>query len=378
MNAVLEEEKSVVSQARVDANRRNAQLSTGPKTEQGKAIARRNALQHGLTGAGIVMLEEDELEFHAEVEKWIFELKPKSELDILKVETMVRAKVRIKRADQWEAVQRRRIVERAVDFWVQDQRLAVERLAEKLPKARTPALIVEGLRQTPRGCDWVIERWEELERALELEGDWNEELKTLAFDLLGAPRGTRAFSNRLRGDATLEDKQMLVYEQIEAWTETRDNILEELDLKDQQRAIHGVSWDDSAEGRRIRAYESANSRIFQKMLAHFSRQVKGDGDSDEDEQEEAAEVRHASPAEARKVWIAAGLTAAPYGSPTPLSTDPEQAPDPRLAKMSAEELVALISPDYASPFLLEHTKKLIAAREAARGAELSSAESAKS
>ena len=38
----------MASQAQIDANRRNAQSSTGPKTPEGKASVSRNALQHGL------------------------------------------------------------------------------------------------------------------------------------------------------------------------------------------------------------------------------------------------------------------------------------------------------------------------------------------
>ncbi len=37
-----------------EANRQNAAKSTGPKTEAGKARARQNSYQHGLTGQGIV------------------------------------------------------------------------------------------------------------------------------------------------------------------------------------------------------------------------------------------------------------------------------------------------------------------------------------
>ena len=40
------------------ANRRNAQKSTGPTTDEGKAISRRNALKHGLTGQGVALPDE--------------------------------------------------------------------------------------------------------------------------------------------------------------------------------------------------------------------------------------------------------------------------------------------------------------------------------
>ncbi|MCP4542912.1 MAG: hypothetical protein GY832_37815, partial [Chloroflexi bacterium] len=44
-----------VSQKQLIANRRNAARSTGPKTEQGKAIASRNAITHGLATPDIVI-----------------------------------------------------------------------------------------------------------------------------------------------------------------------------------------------------------------------------------------------------------------------------------------------------------------------------------
>ena len=47
-----------VSEARLAANRKNALLSTGPKTEEGKEHYR-NSLKHGLTGAGVVIPDED-------------------------------------------------------------------------------------------------------------------------------------------------------------------------------------------------------------------------------------------------------------------------------------------------------------------------------
>ncbi len=51
---------AATSAARIAANRRNAQQSTGPRTTEGKARSRANALKHGLTGAGIALPTEDE------------------------------------------------------------------------------------------------------------------------------------------------------------------------------------------------------------------------------------------------------------------------------------------------------------------------------
>ena len=42
-----------------EANRRNAQKSTGPKTEEGKRQSRRNAIRHGLCAETVIETVED-------------------------------------------------------------------------------------------------------------------------------------------------------------------------------------------------------------------------------------------------------------------------------------------------------------------------------
>jgi hypothetical protein len=46
-----------ISLKRVEANRRNAQLSTGPRTEEGKARSRYNALKHGVLASALLITE---------------------------------------------------------------------------------------------------------------------------------------------------------------------------------------------------------------------------------------------------------------------------------------------------------------------------------
>src|SRR5687767_14517511 len=53
----------MASQKQIDANRRNAQRSTGPITEAGKAVAKFNALRHGMTAESAVLPYEDTLAY---------------------------------------------------------------------------------------------------------------------------------------------------------------------------------------------------------------------------------------------------------------------------------------------------------------------------
>ena len=67
----------MATQRQIEANRRNARSSTGPKTETGKAASSANALSHGLTAAdNVVLPEEDPDDFERLREGVIAELAP--------------------------------------------------------------------------------------------------------------------------------------------------------------------------------------------------------------------------------------------------------------------------------------------------------------
>ena len=52
-----------LTEAQIDANRENAQKSTGPRSAEGKAASSRNRLLHGLRASKHILLDEDPAEF---------------------------------------------------------------------------------------------------------------------------------------------------------------------------------------------------------------------------------------------------------------------------------------------------------------------------
>ena len=55
----------MTSQKQIEANRRNAQKSTGPNSPAGRARSKLNALKHGLTAEQVVITGEDPAAFEA-------------------------------------------------------------------------------------------------------------------------------------------------------------------------------------------------------------------------------------------------------------------------------------------------------------------------
>jgi hypothetical protein len=78
----------MASLAQIEANRRNAQRSTGPKTEAGKKVSSQNALQHGLCAATAVLPGEDPAEFAAFAERFKNEADPRGVQQELLVERL--------------------------------------------------------------------------------------------------------------------------------------------------------------------------------------------------------------------------------------------------------------------------------------------------
>jgi hypothetical protein len=49
----------MISDKQLEANRKNATLSTGPRTADGRAVSSRNAVTHGLLSAMVLLPSED-------------------------------------------------------------------------------------------------------------------------------------------------------------------------------------------------------------------------------------------------------------------------------------------------------------------------------
>jgi hypothetical protein len=87
----------MISQRQLDANRRNAQLSTGPRTPEGRAAVRSNALRHGLTAKIAVLDNENPEHFQEMLDAFQAEHQPVGPTEDLLVHQMVMSAWRLQR-----------------------------------------------------------------------------------------------------------------------------------------------------------------------------------------------------------------------------------------------------------------------------------------
>jgi hypothetical protein len=92
----------MTSEKKAEANRRNALKSTGPKTPEGKAAVRLNALRHGILSREILLPGEDEEALRELGERLRAELQPVGELENLLVDRIISAYWRLRRLGRVE------------------------------------------------------------------------------------------------------------------------------------------------------------------------------------------------------------------------------------------------------------------------------------
>src|SRR5215207_9117728 len=90
-----------ISEERLAANRANAQKSTGPKTREGRAASRMNALKHGLLSQEVLICSphryESEAELFALHDRFWDELQPMGPLELMLCDQIVTTHWRLRR-----------------------------------------------------------------------------------------------------------------------------------------------------------------------------------------------------------------------------------------------------------------------------------------
>jgi hypothetical protein len=209
----------VVSAAKLEANRRNALRSTGPRTPEGKERSKLNAVTHGCRAETLIVHDEDPQEFEARRQAWIADLAPRSDAEQRAVEDAViyswrqdrarRAEVALADArladhdgdgdtsveQQVAELGRRLFLDRLgpIEFYptgIDDPEMGDRDASTSLAHAGKldpddPAMLVLRLKSTLEGCEWILGEWAKLKKALDRGQSWLSSDKLRAVRLLG-------------------------------------------------------------------------------------------------------------------------------------------------------------------------------------------------
>ena len=89
--------------AQIEANRANAQKSTGPRTIEGRTASSMNALKHGADAASLVIPGEDPAEYERVAADYRSDLRPATALEHFQIDIMIRSDWQRRRLEKIEA-----------------------------------------------------------------------------------------------------------------------------------------------------------------------------------------------------------------------------------------------------------------------------------
>lgn len=91
------------SPQQIEANRLNSQKSTGPRSVEGKAVSRFNALKSGIHAQSQVIPGEDPVELEALADEYHQQFQPATPLDCFLVDALIHADWQLRRLHRLEA-----------------------------------------------------------------------------------------------------------------------------------------------------------------------------------------------------------------------------------------------------------------------------------
>ena len=153
----------MATEAQINANRENAQKSTGPVTAEGKAAVSQNALKHGLFAVRDVVPTENQQDFDSMQEQMLADLAPVGAMESLLAQRAVSLAWRLKRAETMQA----QIFEDMVESRISDVQWRLGRKKPTEPRYAPEYLVIGRVAKDDWSGRRLIERLFEYERRIE-------------------------------------------------------------------------------------------------------------------------------------------------------------------------------------------------------------------
>jgi hypothetical protein len=187
MSTETEPLKKAISESKLAACRANSKKSTGPRTAEGKAVSRCNALKHGLYAETVPIPGENGELFDSRFGAWSRELNPLgTEAGDYIVAQLVRKSIRLDRCHQVYDATTADLARAALHVRAEGRTREVEELSRRIEVDNDIA--VRRLREIPEGCDYLIQEWEQFVPTLLEPTLWDDDDETNATKLEGRLR----------------------------------------------------------------------------------------------------------------------------------------------------------------------------------------------
>ena len=168
----------MASTAQIEANRRNAMRSTGPKSDSAKERVKTNAIKHGLYALSIVPVssQPDPAQEQQWIQRWERTVQPQNDIECnlvrqgarLSLEIELGKRQEMELLEAWRHAQFREISRRLL-YIVAAEDVKVSRMP---PWADDPGRFVSQLEVSAEGCHWLLERREEYRNLLDVQKMW--------------------------------------------------------------------------------------------------------------------------------------------------------------------------------------------------------------
>ncbi|APW58998.1 hypothetical protein [Paludisphaera borealis] len=174
--------------AQLQANRANAKKSCGPKSDEGKARSRLNALKHGMRAKTVnpILPHEDPAELEAKIQEWVDDYQPTNAVERELVVRAARISWTLDRAERYETAllarkvrkamlrSRAKRTEKVCELGRKLFYMAGKRLLPISGPAWTddPSAFVARLEESPEGAQWLLDRWVEMRCLIISNENW--------------------------------------------------------------------------------------------------------------------------------------------------------------------------------------------------------------
>jgi hypothetical protein len=230
----------MATERQIEANRRNAMLSSGPVSPEGKARSRTNATKHGMASESPEVEACFSPEFEERRARWAVEQQPVGEAGNFSLDRVIAATFRIERCERSIDNVITTVKQRARLAWDEDRAIEAAEVYGRLE--RDPVRSSRQLQATVAGVALLIDAWFGLVAPLQPGCDWTELEASKALDLLGVATDLRSGRTRIdapEGSDSVTFRQNLALDELDRLEKLRDESLIPLDDMERRQAMAG-------------------------------------------------------------------------------------------------------------------------------------------